>query len=851
MKSLRSRLAGRALPAPLAASLVVGLGLGVMVVAEADTSSPAFPHDFHFNSAAQTYTINGAAVSVADVKRDVSGALCSKCHAEAVGQLKASVHFTTQAPTQRVLFPGGGGHGMLDRACGLPGSSAMVNYVSDPNLAECGKCHIGRYLPVMQAAFEFAFATARLPNAAGQAERVVNAGLDCLICHSAQYKAVPEGTLASVAAYAKPGAEAPVPAGFPRVAHDDGDFDQDGVRDPMLDRTGDGIADVPLMMDTDGDGMPDAPWPTIAQDRSPDAVLSVGATSEKTCLRCHEHARTGYKRATLFAAGYDVHATATSGTFAGAKNRCTVCHTASDHKFARGHNVGGDLAAADYPPPAIGVVPGVSDPTDVSCVQCHDPGRLTGQVHSTRHIDRIACETCHIPASGGIAYSLYGQGGHLLFGRNDKGHDTKLITADHTWAEDEADIAADFEAYRMRPTLVWFNGGASFLAQTLAVRGSPNAKITPFKPMANGMVFDARFFRNETVTNALGVPYNAYSMYRFYANGSNADVFSALKMVDLTPNEVRGINLMDLMPPPPPLQADPRRQAMAMMLLFPNMLQFDKQTFGFEHYLVGTGSRWDPNKDGIIDAGLPFTFDMLKAANMGLAKFQGFNQPMGLPPDYQWYPFLDSVSQPITMKVPDESLIRMFLQMQGASDAATRYYPAFSNGVTLGGHGVRPKEQALGAGRQGCMDCHGEGGALSTPVPVTRKVLSDLGMGMKGEMPLYQWKFYNARALIDLGLKTQNEDVAAGRASVDIDGKLAYVRVSGKQLLLNWFVPNAPGGYLPADHAAVLKGTGLKSADLAIKGGPWMAVLEPVVDYVPNYLALGYTRDEVIFRRRR
>ena len=39
MKSLRSRLAGRALPAPLAASLVVGLGLGVMVVAEADPNA--------------------------------------------------------------------------------------------------------------------------------------------------------------------------------------------------------------------------------------------------------------------------------------------------------------------------------------------------------------------------------------------------------------------------------------------------------------------------------------------------------------------------------------------------------------------------------------------------------------------------------------------------------------------------------------------------------------------------------------------------------------------------------------------------------------------------------------------
>ena len=30
------------------------------------------------------------------------------------------------------------------------------------------------------------------------------------------------------------------------------------------------------------------------------------------------------------------------------------------------------------------------------------------------------------------------------------------------------------------------------------------------------------------------------------------------------------------------------RQAMAMMLLFPNMIQFDKQSYSFEHYLVGS-----------------------------------------------------------------------------------------------------------------------------------------------------------------------------------------------------------------------------------------------------------------------
>ncbi len=835
MRSMRSRLAGRALP------LAATLALGVAAMAHADAPSATSAHDFGHDPIAQTYLVQGEVVPVAEVKRDLSGALCSKCHAGAVSQIKSSVHFTTQAPTSRVMFPGGGSHGMLDRACGLPGSSAMVNYVSDPNLAECGKCHVGRYLPVMQSAFQAAFAMADLPDAAWQAERVVNAGIDCLICHSSDYKAVPEGRLASVAGYAWSGAPAPVPAGFARAAHDDGDFDQDGHPDPIL-RMPDGSL-APLMMDTDGDGVPDRPWPTIAQDRSPAAVLSIGSTSEKTCLRCHEHARTGYKRATLFAEGYDVHATAASGPFAGAKNRCTVCHPASGHKFVRGHDVGGDLAAADYTPPPVGTPADPADATDVTCAKCHAPAELRGQVHSSRHIAAIACETCHIPASGGITYSLYGTGGHLLFGRNANGRDTRLINADHTWAEDEADIAADFEAYRMRPTLVWFNGGASFLAQTLAVRGSPNARITPFKPMANGMVFDARFFRNETLNNAAGLPYNAHSMYRFFASGYNPMVFSHLKLID-EDADVGSVWLTDFFSP------DPRRQAMAMMQVFPNMLQFDKQTFGFEHYLVGTGSPWDLNGDGIIDPGLPYRFDMLAAANMGLAKFQGFNRPMGLPPDYQWYPFLDSPSQPITMKVPDESLIRMFLQMNGASAAATRYYPAFSNGVTLGGHGVRPKEQALGAGRRGCMDCHGEGGALSTPVPVTRKVLADIGMGMRGEMPLYQWKYYNVRELTALGLKVRSEDIVAGRAGVDIDGKAAYVRTSGRQLLLNWFVPNAPGGYLPADDASVLKGTRLGPADLAINGGAWMAVLEPVVDYVPNYLALGYAREEVIFRRR-
>ena len=155
------------------------------------------------------------------------------------------------------------------------------------------------------------FAASGLPGPAEQAERIVNAGLDCLICHAGEYHAVPSGNLAAVADHAT-GNASPVAAGFPRAARDDGDFDHDGIPDPVIDTDGDGEPDAPLMVDTDGDGKPDASWPTIAQVRDPSAVLSVGPTSERACLRCHEHGLSGYKRGTPFDAKHDVHAATTS-----------------------------------------------------------------------------------------------------------------------------------------------------------------------------------------------------------------------------------------------------------------------------------------------------------------------------------------------------------------------------------------------------------------------------------------------------------------------------------------------------------------------------------------------------------
>ncbi len=136
------------------------------------------------------------------------------------------------------------------------------------------------------------------------------------------------------------------------------------------------------------------------------------------------------------------------------------------------------------------------------------PQRDDNGVHSERHLEKIACETCHITRSGGITYSMYGHGGHVSFGRNAEGKDTKLITLDHMVADedDPGDVDADFEAFRLNPVLMWFNGSTSFLAQSLAIRGAPNAKITPFKPMANGMVMDGRFFKGEYLDERGGLP---------------------------------------------------------------------------------------------------------------------------------------------------------------------------------------------------------------------------------------------------------------------------------------------------------------------------------------------------------
>lgn len=85
--------------------------------------------------------------------------------------------------------------------------------------------------------------------------------------------------------------------------------------------------------------------------------------------------------------------------------------------------------------------------------------------------------------------------------------------------------------------------------------------------------------------------------------------------------------------------------------------------------MIGSDARfaaWDQNKDGILDKDVPFNFSRFEASKAGLNSFKGMNLPMGMPTDYDWYPQFTSTDDLVTMKLPDGSLMNMFLQMSAS-----------------------------------------------------------------------------------------------------------------------------------------------------------------------------------------
>jgi hypothetical protein len=98
-------------------------------------------------------------------------------------------------------------------------------------------------------------------------------------------------------------------------------------------------------------------------------------TSEM-CLRCHASTGDGDLKHGIASAEMDVHLSMGMG--------CTDCHTVKKHKIAGG----ADLKAQELTDVPVG------------CPNCHtsEPHKGDFAPELNRHCDRIACQTCHIPA---------------------------------------------------------------------------------------------------------------------------------------------------------------------------------------------------------------------------------------------------------------------------------------------------------------------------------------------------------------------------------------------------------------------------------------------------------------------
>ncbi|BDG09172.1 cytochrome C [Anaeromyxobacter paludicola] len=116
----------------------------------------------------------------------------------------------------------------------------------------------------------------------------------------------------------------------------------------------------------------------MGQDRSTQAALAVGKPTVKNCMFCHESAGGGVlvKRGFAFNKENDVHAA--RGMV------CVDCHGSKDHRIPTGFDPNN----------------WANDGVRVACTDCHGE-KPHKSADYNRHVARIACQTCHIPRTGG------------------------------------------------------------------------------------------------------------------------------------------------------------------------------------------------------------------------------------------------------------------------------------------------------------------------------------------------------------------------------------------------------------------------------------------------------------------
>ncbi|KAF0220259.1 MAG: hypothetical protein FD174_1339 [Geobacteraceae bacterium] len=191
----------------------------------------------------------------------------------------------------------------------------------------------------------------------------------------------------------------------------------------------------------------------MGQDRSTKAALAIGKPTAKNCMVCHETAGGGVliKRGFAFSGEADVHA---------AKGMvCVDCHKAKNHKMPTGFDPNN----------------WANDGLRLSCSDCHGD-KPHKDADLNRHTARIACQTCHIPRTGGA------------------------IAKDFTRWEQGADkfyepTTLKKEANETVPFYAWYNKTVANTPHLIGPKGDrkdKNSKIYPFKIFQGKAFFDKK-----------------------------------------------------------------------------------------------------------------------------------------------------------------------------------------------------------------------------------------------------------------------------------------------------------------------------------------------------------------------
>jgi len=378
----------------------------------------------------------------AGIRQYVGPSTCLECHEkmhvvdesgarkeiDTMEDVLGTVHFQFQSSKQGFTTYGYDGRevngegirgipvGKIDRACGIPGSFSWTGWAKlvetkpaakngevEIRSEGCGQCHIGGgYHPATERMLPI-----------GDVPEEIKQGVDCLICHAQNYDMNERHVIK----------------------------DEFGLR-----------------------------W---NQDRKLKTALTVTKPTRENCLFCHQHnlggdlefdttplnssnKNLGYKNRRLLHAGAKRASsfTPTTDVHAKAGLSCTDCHVPEGHKVPRGVK-GVDLVANDLPG------------KPVECTTCHTAAphlKAKDRAILNGHVDRLACETCHIT--------------HLR-------PDNVVLRdwAHPVWNEEEGvflpyDLLLSGKANEGFDFL-WFNGNGTFLANALGDNPLGNGTYNP------------------------------------------------------------------------------------------------------------------------------------------------------------------------------------------------------------------------------------------------------------------------------------------------------------------------------------------------------------------------------------